>query len=213
MEQLAGARELQKRNITLGSLGLRQRDLSNTCTSTLKSLGIIRRQSRRMTRDWIGETLESLYGCKRTSVWRDLLGSEYEHALQFLIEAKARFPGAYSEWLGLQDSFADIAIRQLFIFLKQKGLAGYSKTQDKNGKLIKYGQLIANNSPFDKSYPAIAKDLRDLHQRRNKLPGSHPYNEKGGAKNKWLTRRDRESLIPKIKYAIDAIAMIVENNK
>lgn len=213
MEQLAGARELQKRNVTLGSLGLRQRDLSHYCSSTLKSLGVIRRQLRRRTRDWIGESLASLYGCRRTSIWRDLLGAEYEHALQFLIEAKAHFPGHYSEWLGLQDSFADIILRQFFIFLKQEGLAGHSKTLDKNGNLVKFGQLISNNSPFDNSYPAIAKDLRDVHQRRNKLPGSHPYNEKGGAKNKWLTKRERKSLVPKIKNAFDAIANIVEQNK
>lgn len=124
------------------------------------------------------------------------------------------FPGfAYSEWLGLQDSFADIVIRQFFSFLKQKGLAGHSKTQDKNGKLVRYGQIIPNNSPFDNSYPAIAKDLRDIHQRRNKLPGSHPYDEKGGAKNKWLTKKEREELVPKIKSALNSIATVVEQNR
>jgi len=213
MEQLAGARELQKRKVTLGSLGLRQRDLSHTCSSTLKSLGVVRRQHRRGTRDWIGEALVSLYGCRRTLVWRDLLGAEYEHALQFMIEAKAHFPGAYSEWLGLQDSFSDIVIRQFFDFLKLKGLAGHSKTLDKNGNLVKYGKLILPNGPFDKSYPAIAKSLRDIHQRRNKLPGSHPYDEKGGTKNKWLTKMERERLLPKIRNAFDAIAKMVEQNK
>lgn len=213
MEQLAGARELQKRNVALGSIGLRQRDLKPTCNSALKSLGVIRRQHKRATRDWIAETLTSLYGCNSVSIWRELLGSEYEHAMQFLIEAKARFPGAYSEWLGLQDSFTDIVIRQFFRFLQQKGLAGHSKTQDKNGKLVKYGSLIAKNSPFDAAYPAVASDLREVHQRRNKLPGSHPYDEKGGAKNKWLTKRERKSLVPKIQNAFDAVAKIVEQNK
>ena len=176
-------------------------------------IGVIRRQHKRTTRDWIAETLTSLYGCNSVSTWHELLGSEYEHAMQFLIEAKARFPGAYSEWLGLQDSFNDIVIRQLFRFLQQKVLAGHSKTQDKNGKLAKYGSLIAKNTPFDTAYPVVASDLRDVHQRRNKLPGSHPYDEKGGAKNKWLTKRERESLVPKIKNAFDAVAMIVEQNK
>lgn len=213
MEQLAGARELQKRNVTLGSIGLRQRDLSLTCSNTLKSLGVIRRQQRRTTRDWVGEILTSLYGCKRASIWRDLLGTEYEHAMQFMVEAKARFPGAYSDWLGLQDSFSDITIRQVFGFLQQKGLAGHSKTQDKKGNLVKYGQLISINGPFDKAYPDIAQNLRDVHKRRNRLPGSHPYDEKGGAKNKWLTKRERGWLVPKIKDAIDAIAEMVEQNK
>jgi len=213
MEQLAGARELQKRNVTLGSLGLRQRDLSHTCSSTLKSLGVIRRQHRRRTRDWVGESLASLYGCNRTSIWRELLGTEYEHALQFLIEAKARFPGAYSEWLGLQDSFSDIVIRQLFEFLRQKGLDGYSSSTNKNGDLVNYGVLIGKTSKFGTRYPAIAKSLRAAHDRRNKLPGSHPYDKKGGSKNKWLTKKERDKLVPEVKNAIDAIAKIVEQNK
>ena len=212
MEQLAGCRELQRRKVTLGSLGLRQRDLPHTCSRTLKSLGVIRRQHRRITRDWIGEALASLYGCRRTLIWRDLLGTEYEHAWQVLINAKAHFPGAYSEWLGWQDSFSDIVTRQFFDFLKRKGLPGYSKIQDKNGKLVKYGQLISTDSPLDKTYPAFAKDLRDIHRRRNQLPGSHPYDEKGGARNKWLTKRERGLLVPKIKNAFDAISTIVQEN-
>ncbi|MEZ5491910.1 MAG: reverse transcriptase domain-containing protein [Gammaproteobacteria bacterium] len=162
MEQLAGARELQKRGIILSSLGLRQRNLPASCNRTLKSLGVIRRQHS-ASRDWISEILVSLYGCNSGPIWRDLLGSEYEHAMQFLIEAKARFPGAYSEWLGLQDSFSDIVIRQFFVFLRQKGMGGHSKTQDRNGGLVKYGSLIAKNTPFDTAYPHVASNLRDIH--------------------------------------------------
>ncbi len=213
MEQLASARELQKRNVTLGSLGLRQRDLPNACSYTLKSLGVIRRHHRNAHRDWIGESLQSLYGCSSSKTWRVLLGTEYEHALQFLVEAKARFPGAYSDWLGLQDSFADIVIRQYFGFLQNKGLPGYSKTRDKNGKMVKYGSLIAKNSPLDNACPVIASNLREVHQRRNTLPGSHPYDEKGGAKNKWLTKKERDRLVPKIKKVFDEVAKIVEQNK
>ena len=213
IEQLAGARELQKRNIALGALGLRQRDLPHSCASTLKALGVIRRAHRRIARDWVGETLNSLYGCRRNSIWRELLGAEYEHALQFLIEAKARFPGAYSEWLGLQDSFLDIAIRQFFVFLVQKGLQGHSKTSDKNGRLVKYGSLISQGGPFDRHYPAIAADLRDVHQRRNRLPGSHPYDEKGGVKNVWLTRAQRDALVPKVRGALDGLVIVVQQSQ
>lgn len=211
MEQLAGARELQKRGVTLSSIGLRQRDLPASCNRALKSLGIIRRQQS-ASRDWISEILVFLYGCNSVPIWRDLLGAEYEHAMQFLIEAKARYPGAYSEWLGLQDSFADIVIRQFFAFLQHKGMSGHSKTTDRNGSLVKYGSLIAPNTPFDKAYPSLAGDLRDIHQRRNKLPGSHPYDQKGGAKNKWLTKAGRDKLIPKVKAALDGIALVVQGN-
>ncbi|MBL0379402.1 MAG: hypothetical protein JKP90_16270 [Desulfofustis sp. PB-SRB1] len=107
MEQLAGARELQKRKVTLASLGLRQRDLSPSCKTALASLGVIGRRHRVTQRDWISECLAELYGCSDKKIWHLLLGTEYEHALQLLIEAKARFSGAYSDWLGLQDGFGD----------------------------------------------------------------------------------------------------------
>lgn len=212
MEQLAGARELQKRKVTLTSLGLRQRDVQPSCRSALACLGVVGRRHRLSGRDWIAESLIEIYGCNGMQIWRELLGAEYEHALQFMIEAKARFQGAYSEWLGLQDSFNDIVIRQFFYFLKNRGIGGHSKTLDRNGKLVKYGQLIAKRSPFDTKYPDAAKEFRALHQRRNKLPGSHPYDEKGGAKNKWLTKRERDSLVPKAKNGLNVIASVVEQN-
>jgi len=212
MEQLAGARELQKRGVSLTSLSLRQRDLSVSCRSALLSLGVIRRRAGATTRDWISEILNQIYGCRSASVWRRLLGTEYEHALQVLLESKARFPGARSDWLGLQDSFNNIVIRQFFTFLQQKGMPGYSKIVDKKGELVKYGILIAVGGPFDSAYTTVASQLRNLHERRNKLPGSHPYDQKGGAKSKWLSNRERDSLVPHVKNALEAIAAVAERN-
>jgi hypothetical protein len=212
IEQLAGARELQKRQVILRSLGLRQKDLPAPCRNALVSLGVVRRRHRRAKRDWIAEALETLYGCKQSSNWHEVLGPEYEHALQFLIEAKARFSGAYSEWLGLQDGFNDIVIRQFFNFCKRKGLSGYSKTVGRDGKLVNYGSLIAEKTPFDTSYPSEARAFRTLHDRRSKLPGSHPYDAKGGAKNRWVTKKERDWLVPHLKCSLDGIVTVVEQN-
>lgn len=167
-EQLAAARELQRRGVSLGTLGLRQRDLSVLCRNALRSFGVIHRR-RYIKSDWIAEKLVSLYGCADVQIWRLLLGAEYEHALQILIEAEARFPGAFSEWLGLQDSFNDITVRQFFTFLKTKGLSGYSKLIG-GGRLVKYGTLIAIGSSFDMQYPTEASHFRQIHDRRNQLP-------------------------------------------
>jgi hypothetical protein len=210
-EQLAGARELQRRNISIGSLGLRQRDLSSVCRNSLRALGVIRRH-RRIQTDWIAESLVTLYGCANVPIWRLLLGSKYEHALQIFIEAKARYPGAYSEWLALQDSFNDITIRQFFSFLKAKGLPGHSKLIS-GTKLVKYGSLIAVGSPFDRQYPAEAAQLRQIHNRRNQLPGSHPYDEKGGAKNRWLTKQERDDLSVAVKNTLNQIVSVADNHK
>jgi hypothetical protein len=207
-EQLAGARELQKRNISLNSLGLRQRDLPSLCRNSLRALGVIRR-TRRIQSDWIAEILVRLYGCADIRLWRPLMGGEYEHALQILIEAEARYPGAYSEWLALQDSFNDIVVRQFFKFLKAKGLPGHLEIiQGK--KLVKYGSLILAGSPFDKQYSTEASQLRQIHNRRNQLPGAHPYNEKGGAKNRWLTKKEQKNLSLAVKKTLDKIISVVD---
>ena len=126
MEQLAGARELQKRHITFNELGLQQKNLPLACRTTLLSLGVIRRRHK-SDKDYIDEKLGKNYNCLRLPVWRKLLGSEYEHALQILIEAEAQFPGNSSGWLGSQDSFNDIVVRQFLGFLKSKNLNGHSK--------------------------------------------------------------------------------------
>jgi len=213
MEQLVGARELQRRKVTLNKLGLRQRDLPHPCKTALLSLGVIKRRRGRSEQDWIGKILVELYRCVELPIWRDILNTEYEHALQILIEAKARFPGAYSEWLALQDSFNDIVIRQFFDFLRARGLPGHSNTRASNGKLIDYGKLISPGSKFDTSYPDAAKALRKVHQRRNNIPGSHPYDKKGGTRNKWLTKKERDSLVLELKLALDTISSVVDTNR
>ena len=211
MEQLAGARELQKRQITLNTLRLRRRQLSKSCNTTLLSLGVIRR-SYRADKDYINEKLVVIYGCQDSPIWLKLLGTEYEHALQILIEAEARFSGSYSEWLSLQDSFNDIVVRQFFYFLRSNNLDGHSKVVGRNGQLVKYGSLIAEYAPFDNHYPSEAKAFRILHERRNKLPGSHPYDQKGGGKNSWLKKNERDSFIPALQNALNNIAKVVEQN-
>lgn len=209
MEQLAGAYEMRRRNITLNSLGLRQRNLPDTSRIALKSLGVIYRRSRQDIRDRINEDLKSLYGCRDIPAWRIFLDQDdYQHALQILKEAKSCFEISRSSWLVLQDSFNDLIVRRFFTFLESRGENGYSIT-DKNGNLIKYGVLIRKDNKFSRSYPHIAEWLSKIHDRRNKIPNSHPYNTKGGQKNKWLTKKERWDLVCNVKFAMDAIAEMV----
>ena len=126
VEQLAGARELQRRQIPLNALGIAQSDLSAFCKTTLLSLGVIRRR-RRTDKDYIADKLVGNYDCLNLPIWRELLTTEYEHALQILIEAEGQFSGNPSVWLGTQDSFNDIVIRQFSTFLKSRNLDGHMK--------------------------------------------------------------------------------------
>jgi len=208
-EQLAAARELQQRGVALTALGLRQRDLSALCRDSLRALGVIHRRHRRMT-DWVAEGLAALYGCADVRIWRKLLVGEYEHASQILVEARARYAGAYSEWLALQDSFNNIAVRQFFLFLEANGLPGHSRTITRTDNHVKYGSLIQRNGPFDLYYAAEAALLRRVHTRRNRLPGSHPYDERGGARNRWLEKPERNDLACAVRDALNGLAAAVQ---
>lgn len=213
MEQLAGARELQRRRVTLNGLGLRQRDLPDSCKRSLLALGVARRLHRLPNRDWIAKCLLKIYGCNGMEIWRLLLAAEYEHALQILTEAKSRIQIDKSGWLNQQDSFNDAVTRRFFDFLRTKGLPGYSMTVQLNGNLIDYGGLIAITTPFNAAYPAVASALRNLHSRRNRLPGSHPYDKRGGARNVYLDSSEQATLISDTRNALDAISNIVDQNK
>ncbi len=210
-EQLAAAREMQKRGLSLNSVGIRQRNLPSTCRNSLKALGVVRRQYRD-ERDWIAETLASLYGCAEVRVWRGLFTTEYEFASQILMEAEAMFPTSYSNWLKLQDSFNDILVRELFRFMESKGLPGHSRTVARNGNLVKYGILISVDSPFDRNHNAIADKLRRLHNRRSRLPGSHPYDERGGARNHWLTKKERDTLVSSFIGCLNDIVSFLQEH-
>ena len=210
MEQLASARELQRRHRSLASVGIRQRDVKQITRNALQALGVIRRRHRGAPRDWISDSLNALYGCRAAPIWHRMLVTEYEHALQVLLEAKDRYLGARSEWLQLQDSFNDIVVRCLFSFLESNGMGGHSRLVGRTGLLVKYGLLIAPDSPFDTAYPSIAERLRTIHNRRNTLPGSHPYDQRGGGRNRWLTAAERDLLSSNVRAAIDEISAIVE---
>lgn len=211
-EQLAAARQLQARNCSLSQLNLRQRDLPQVCQHSLRSLGVIRRVSR-APRDWIAERLQQRHGGNLTPVWRSLLGAEYEHALQILIEADVVFDVDRSRWLQLQDSFNDAVVRQFITYLQQRSLPGGTQpTIGRDGRLVKYGTLLQPSGPFAMEFPSMSACLRKIHERRNRVPGSHPYESKGGTQNRWLRSRERDTMFNHVKTALCDIATYVSNN-
>jgi len=211
-EQLAASRQLQIKSCSLNSLGLRQKNLPQVCQHSLRSLGVIRRASK-TPRDWIAERLSEMYGSVYAKIWRKLLGVEYEHALQLLIEANAMYDVSPSNWLQFQNSFNDAIVRQFIAYLKLKGQpAGKQKTVASNGKLVKYGSLIQKGSPLSRAFPAPCQDLVIVNDRRNKLPGSHPYDEKGGSQNNWLRPKARDVLVKHVHDPLFEIANWVNAN-
>jgi len=203
-EGIAIARELRNRSVSLHEIGLRQSQLDGRVQTVLKGLGVIQRR-RNHAVDEVGQLLNSRYDVKVEGVWRDLLKSEYEHALQLLIEADQCYGPNRSHWLQYQNSFNDLMCRLLICALQSKGKLGPCKVVASNGKRVKFGNLVSSDTPLDRGFPSIALALREVNQRRNKLPGSHPYDEKGGGKNKWLTAQGQHRLKNKLKAAYQEI--------
>lgn len=210
-EQLAAARQLQARNVTLNQLGLRTRDLSCVCTNSLKSLGVIRRASRG-TRDWIAERLAKRYGIQDHPIWRTLLTTEYEHALQILIEADAMYDVAPSTWMQTQDSFNDLTIRKFVDYLYTRGLnGGTQKLIGRDKIIVKYGVILQTGNPLATAHPVICSKLLTFHERRNGLPGSHPYEQRGGQQNKWLDSKEIKYFMNDLQQALSLLVQFAVN--
>lgn len=181
------------------------------CQHSLRALGVIRKVNLHQ-KDWVAERLQKRYGGNFIQVWRLLLGAEYEHALQILIEADNMFDIASSNWLMLQDSFNDAVIRQFITYLQQRRLPGGTQTTKQNGQLKQYGFLIKTNGQFSNAFPIISANLLKFHTRRNTLPGSHPYDQKGGTQNRWLKNSERDVMLIDVGVALRDVATFVSNH-
>jgi len=58
---------------------------------------------------------------------------------------------------------------------------------------VKYGVLLDKNQVFSRTYPLMAEGLRLSNDRRNSLPGSHPYKD-SGKRTSWLTKSEQDDL-------------------
>jgi hypothetical protein len=101
-------------------------------------------------------------------------------------------------------------MRRFVALLQSEGRVSKQKLVDRQGRLVKYGSLIVSGGPFDKELPNIARRLREIHDRRNQLPGSHPYDQKGGKKNRFLKAKEFRSLKSQVRIVLDDIAHITQ---
>lgn len=80
-----------------------------------------------------------------------------------------------------QNSFHDAVVRRLLPLLNPP--VGVT---NKHGELIDLGVLLQPNAPFDRAHPVIAGAFKGFNDRRNGLPGAHPYAKKSGKRTAFL---------------------------
>lgn len=190
--------QLAKRNKTHRFYNLLIKDLCPQVQNVFRGGGLIwRRYSPRV--DQIGEILDHRFGISISTFWRNLLKDKYTHALRILIIAESSFDLSPSHWLQNQNSFNDLVTRELLESLKNKGLPGYIKTIGRDGRLVKFGQLLDSSKPFSQNYPNVASPFRNANERRNNLPSSHALDEKSGSKCLYLTRYEQKKFLSELK--------------
>ena len=159
--------------------------------------------------DAISNLVTKRYSVTKWKKWRKLLQGEYQHAHMIFQNADTYFDTHLSAWLNYQDSFNEIIFRAFQDFLKSKQAPGAIRLQDKKGNLVDYGRLL-NDSVFKTAYPNLQDDLAKLHNRRNRLPGSHPYDKRTGKKALPLKKKEQGDLKSYLEDALNEIISIVE---
>ncbi len=188
--------------------GLKSRDLSTHLAIALRHLGVIRGQSGAY--DQIASILSECLGTNGLEIWRRLLGTEYTYGLRILRRGVGLYESHPSVWLQAQDSFNDLVLRQFISFLGVQGLPGNRLLINKKGELIPVGSLLQTGHSLTTVHAALTDPFRACHERRNKVPGSHPYQAKGGARNTYLFAREKRALARDLSTAFDYLGTYVD---
>jgi hypothetical protein len=207
---LALAEHLVRLRRTPAQLGVKTNSLPSQVRNTLRALGLVSRRSPSV--DPMGEILSRRYGVQRWDGWKVILGIEYSHALQLLIIANNAFHIERSQWLSYQNSFNHSLFIAFQLLLQAKGIVGAEKITDKNGQPIKFGVLVDPNQPFGKAHLIIASAFASANSRRNTLPASHPYEQKGGQRTRYLRKNEQIRLVADLSKAYEEIVRIVITN-
>jgi hypothetical protein len=72
--------------------------------------------------------------------------------------------------------------------------------------------MLSTPHPFATARPDIAAPFDACHRRRNKLPSSHPYDEKTLSRTKSLAKREQSKLVDSLKTAYRAAVRLCVAN-
>lgn len=205
---LAITRNLIEAGLTLDLIGIPKEKLSTVVQNVYHVSGILPMKPSRRP-DPVGEILHRRYGTVNWGRWNNILGGEYQFALTLLTQAESYYGTHLSPWLGQQDAFNDALFRAFQRVLDFNSAVGAIPVVDPNGRHIDYGYLI-NQGTFTTAYPTLAVHLQAVHDRRNKLPSSHPYEKRTGLKAKPLKKAEEREMTARLRYIYSEIVRIVQ---
>src|SRR5208282_4198234 len=117
-----------------------------------------------------------------------------------------------SEWLNYQDSFNNALSLAIQRHLNRLALPGACKTISSSGHLVKYGSMLTSPHPFAAARSRIASAFDACHRRRNRLPSSHPYDERTQTRTKPLGKKEQTALLVKLRPAYRDVVQLCTDN-
>jgi hypothetical protein len=196
------AEEFVKRGLDYRSFVGSEVELKSQVRNVFRAVGLI--SDSRSPVEPIGEIIARRYKLQAWNGWRPLLGQDYTHAQQILCHGDALFDSGRSVWLAHQNSFNDAVFVAIQKYLSRGNLPGKMRLVGRDGKRVSFGVLLAKRAPFDQTYPVITEGFREMNDRRNRLPGSHPYAE-SGLRTRFLTKNEQNQLIARLKVAYQEV--------
>ena len=159
--------------------------------------------------DAVAEILARRYGVDRGARWRALLDAQYPHALSLLAQANAVFETGRSEWLQWQNSFNQTVFLAFQQRLRNLGRPGTVTTVNRHGHLVDFGVTLDANNQFSRHYPDMARAFREMNDRRNRLPASHPYEKKSQLRTEYLRAQERNRFVYLLRGAYRDIVRLM----
>lgn len=153
--------------------------------------------------DSIHQKLQTLYSTKNYT-WETLFTDkqDYDRANIYLYASNNVFKSDSSKWLLYINSFNDlICFHFLKLLMNKNPNIKWPKCVNQKQYKVKFGSILENTNQFCKKYPTITDIFRDVNNRRNSLPESHPIDTTTLKKTEFLNFKEKDKLYKKLKKA------------
>ncbi|MEX2143602.1 MAG: hypothetical protein WD740_03330 [Anaerolineales bacterium] len=192
-------------------LGVTNSEMNVVVQNSLFGVGLVENRSRPRPNP-IAQLLKSRHNLPVWQNWLPLLGAEYQSAHESIVLANSSFLSYPTGWLGIIDGFCEIILRAFVQQLNLKNVPGAISLVNKNADPLDYGTILKSKPKLEMAYPVLIDRFKQLHDRRNSLPTSHPLIRRTGIKSKPLKGKEkarmarlfREGII-EITRAFDAL--------
>lgn len=203
----------------MGYLGIKTKDLniktreisSAQAQNILKDLGIIQRRRGAKPKP-VDEILRRNFKIGITIDWKKILKKDYKHANSLLIMAESSFESNPNAWMGNMDSFNDLVIHNIAKILHNKGsISNLPPYLDRKGHFTEYGNFLESGGYFEREVLNMTRNLRSFHERRNRLPTSHPKDKRTLVICNPLKHVERDKYIKKLNVGYKDMIDFIKN--